>query len=393
LKRWGTKLRRKLRGVFGLGFKDSQIVMKTAAEGLEEERNRLRLTTGSGDLDGLLGGIEEGSFYLFYGEQEILDAIIHRLIVNSVLPREKGGFESKCIYFNNTNYHTGKTILDPSELGELAKRVGIEPEIVFTNVYAVAAYNGQRQLIVARQVVEQMEKDPDVRLLAIHNITRFLSDLKRRDEAGQILKQVVGCVGKAASKRRIATVVTGSAAPAGRSFIPRPAGGSFFRHTANVIVHVKTFEDGPVPSVKATLIKHPYKRTPDSIVLLVPKGGPDLMGRITPSFRQLYEKTISELKTHYQSSLIDLEHKKDFDLLLKEVWNTEQSAMGNSNMPTVLDRLNLSANLHNRKLIELMNQRLKEKDREIEELKERLAELEAQIMSKAGETKDLKIGK
>jgi len=367
--------------------------MKTAAEALEEEREKLRLTTGSGDLDSLIGGIEEGLFYLFYGEQEILDALIHRLIVNCVLPKDRGGFEAKGIYFNNTDYYTGKTTLNPSELGELAKHVGIEPRIVFANIYAVAAYNEQRQLIVAKQVAELMEKDPNIRLLAIHSITRFFADSKKPEETRQILKQTINHVWRVASKKRIAIVVTADAMPTGRGFIPRPIGGSFFRHVASVIIHVKTFQDGPVTSVKATLIKHPYKKTPDSIVLLVSKGGMDIMGRITPSFRQLYEETIGELKTHYQSSLIDLDHKQAFDLLLKEAWNSEQAAMGNSNMPTVLDKLNLTASIHNRKLIESLKRKLEEKDRVIEELREELADLKARIESKVGETKDLGIEK
>ena len=57
------------------------------------------------------------------------------------------------------------------------------------------------------------------------------------------------------------------------------------------------------------------------------------MGRITPSFRQLYEETISELKTELQSVLVDLGHKNAFELLLKEAWNPEQAAMGNSTLP------------------------------------------------------------
>lgn len=373
-------------------FKNSFIVMKTAAEALEEEREKLRLTTGSSDLDSLIGGIEEGSFYLFYGEQEILDALIHRLIVNCVLPKDKGGFEAKGIYFNNTDYYTGKTILNPSELGEIAKHVGIEPRIVFANVYAVAAYNEKRQLMVAKQVAELMEKDHSIRLLTIHNITKFFYNSKKPEETRQILKQTINYVWRIASKKQIAIVVTADAMPTGRGFIPKPIGGSFFRHIANVIVHLKKFHDGPVSSVKATLIKHPYKRTPDSIVLLVSKGGMSLMGRITPSFRQLYEETIRELKTHYQSSLLDLEHKNAFELLLKEAWNAEQAAMGNSNMPTVLDKLNLTANIHNRKLIEIFKRKLEEKEKVIEELKRDLAELKAQIMSKAGE-KGLKIEK
>jgi hypothetical protein len=75
------------------------------------------------------------------------------------------------------------------------------------------------------------------------------------------------------------------------------------------------------------------------------------MGRITPSFRQLYEETISELKTELQSVLVDLGHKNAFELLLKEAWNPEQAAMGNSTLPTVCDKLNIMASIHNRKLI------------------------------------------
>jgi hypothetical protein len=41
------------------------------------------------------------------------------------------------------------------------------------------------------------------------------------------------------------------------------------------------------------------------------------MGR-TPSVRQLYEETISELKMEVQAAWVDLGHKGAFDLLLKE---------------------------------------------------------------------------
>ena len=41
------------------------------------------------------------------------------------------------------------------------------------------------------------------------------------------------------------------------------------------------------------------------------------MGRITPSFRQLYEEVMSDLRTELQGAFVDLGHKKAFDLLLK----------------------------------------------------------------------------
>jgi hypothetical protein len=56
------------------------------------------------------------------------------------------------------------------------------------------------------------------------------------------------------------------------------------------------------------------------------------MGRITPSFRQLYEEVMSDLRTELQGAFVDLGHKKAFDLLLK-AWSSEQAAMGNSTLP------------------------------------------------------------
>jgi hypothetical protein len=103
------------------------------------------------------------------------------------------------------------------------------------------------------------------------------------------------------------------------------------------------------------------------------------MGRITPSFRQLYEETISELRTELQAALVDLSHKSAFDLLLKEAWNPEQAAMGNSTLPTVSDKLNVMASIHNRKLIAVLTKGLKENDREVEELKQRVSSLEDKL--------------
>lgn len=100
------------------------------------------------------------------------------------------------------------------------------------------------------------------------------------------------------------------------------------------------------------------------------------MGRITPSFRQLYEEVISELRTELQAALVDLGHKNAFDLLLKEAWNPEQAAMGNSTLPTVSDKLNIMASIHNRKLIAVLSRELKEKDAKIEELRLTVTSLE-----------------
>lgn len=100
------------------------------------------------------------------------------------------------------------------------------------------------------------------------------------------------------------------------------------------------------------------------------------MGRITPSFRQLYEETVAELKSELQSAMVDLGHKSAFDALLRDAWSREQAAMGNSTLPTVCDKLNLMASIHNRKLTATIARELKEKDIKINQLTNKVTELE-----------------
>jgi hypothetical protein len=72
---------------------------------------------------------------------------------------------------------------------------------------------------------------------------------------------------------------------------------------------------------------------------------------------------------------------------LKEAWNPEQAAMGNSTLPTVSDKLNVMASIHNRKLIAVLSRELKEKNTQIQELKQTVISLENKLNDLAIKTK------
>ncbi|MEE8571177.1 MAG: hypothetical protein V3S97_09335 [Candidatus Bathyarchaeia archaeon] len=340
-----------------------EITMQTATEALKENRGKLKLTTGQGDLDSLIGGIKQGDFYLFYSsDQKILDHLLHRILVNCILPIEQGGFDSKALYFNTCNYHQGKTLLNPSNLATIAKSARIDPKIVFQNIYAISAFNERQQITTTKKAAELVKKDEDVKLVAIHNLTRFIKTSRTPSKARQIVKQIIGIWKRVTSKRGAALVATCSASRAGRGRMPKPVGGTYLRHEANVVVLLMGATKGESSSVKATLVKHPYKKTPQSIVLYVPKESVTLTGHMTPSFRQQFQKLIEELKesSAFQNTLISREHKKAFNLLLKDAWSAEDVAMANSGIPCVMDALNLMANVHNKKCVEELRQKLQE---------------------------------
>jgi flagellar biosynthesis regulator FlaF len=61
--------------------------------------------------------------------------------------------------------------------------------------------------------------------------------------------------------------------------------------------------------------------------------------------------------------------------------------MGNSTLPTVSDKLNIMASIHNRKLIAALFRELKEKDSQIQELRQNIVSLEDKLEELAVKTK------
>jgi hypothetical protein len=256
--------------------------MQSALEHYNEHRTTLKMTTGSADLDSLIDGIQEGLFYLFYGNNSVvLDAMVHRFLVNCVLPaKQKHGFESMGVFFNNVNYYdySRKTSasVNPEKIGIAAKCSGIEPKIVFKNLYIHTAYNENHQMSVSEQVTRLIESNKDIKLLVIHNLTKFFKDStgRKKVEAAILLKQTIGIICKACGKNKVALVCTSDSNTTSKGLIPRPLGGLYLKHAANVIVHIKEQSGtSTIPTFKATLLKHQYVKTPKSAVLYVKKTG------------------------------------------------------------------------------------------------------------------------
>ena len=103
------------------------------------------------------------------------------------------------------------------------------------------------------------------------------------------------------------------------------------------------------------------------------------MGRLTPSFRNVYSEVLDDLRKEIRNCFVDLNHKEAFDLLYKEAWRPEEAAMGNSTLPTVLDKLCMVANINTRKLIEIIKEEIKLKDTKIQALSETIDSLEKKI--------------
>jgi hypothetical protein len=166
--------------------------------------------------------------------------------------------------------------VNPERIAVTAKCSGIDPKIVFKNLYILTAYSENHQLSVAEQVTKLIESNKDIKLLVIHNLTRFFKDsnCRKKVETANLLKHTIGIICKACGKNKVALVCTADSNLTSKGLIPRPAGGLYLKHAANAIVHIKEQSGtSTIPSFKTTLLKHQYIKTPKSAILYTKKTG------------------------------------------------------------------------------------------------------------------------
>jgi RecA/RadA recombinase len=257
--------------------------MKCALDLLDQFCDLQKMSTGSAEIDSLIDSVQEGSFYLFYGNQEnqlILDSFLYRQLIGCILPKtKKNGLESAAIFLNNIDFSKDRNkhqLLNPEKIAIVSKYAGIEPKIVFKNVLVQTAYNQEHQSQIADKIAEKIESNPDIKLLAVRDLTKFIvkdTNSNVGDDANT-LKKTLGVLSRVCTKNRVAIVATGNCNTANSGIIPKPVGGTYLKHLSNVIVHIKpnfwsttgnNNAASPYVLFKSTMIKHPYQQTPKSV--------------------------------------------------------------------------------------------------------------------------------
>jgi len=104
-----------------------------------------------------------------------------------------------------------------------------------------------------------------------------------------------------------------------------------------------------------------------------------MRARLTP--RELFQEYLQLLQrsTGFRDTLLKLEHKEAFDLLLEETWNWDEDAIVNSGVPCIMDTLNLVANIHLKRRNEKQREILEQLEREIKKLESRVSRLKIDI--------------
>ena len=138
----------------------------TALDFMKIRKDVKHITTGSRQLDELLGGgIETQGITEFYGEYRTgKTQICHTLSVTVQLPEEQGGLSGKALYVDTEG------TFRPERIVPIARRFGIDPDEALKNIIVSRVFSTDHQIEIVRKA-KKIITTQNVKLLVVDSLT------------------------------------------------------------------------------------------------------------------------------------------------------------------------------------------------------------------------------
>jgi DNA repair protein RadA len=166
-----TKIINSVREMLEIGY-------ETADKILQRRANVVKITTGSKNLDNLLGGgVETQAITEAYGPYGSGKTQLgFQLAVNTQLPKERGGLGGNVIWIDTEN------TFRPERIVQIAKGLKLDAEKTLKNIFVSRAFNSEHQILLIEKAPEMIEQN-NVRLIVIDSLTsHFRADFVGRGE-------------------------------------------------------------------------------------------------------------------------------------------------------------------------------------------------------------------
>ena len=190
------------RTILDLGF-------QTGEEYAKKRENVVYITTGSKNLDVLLGGkgiqgraITEAFGAYGSGKTQLGST----LAVNVQLPLEKGGVNGKCVFIDTEG------TFRPARIKQIAEAMGANPEKVLKNIFVARAFNSDHQILLLERVTEMIKEGEPIKLLIVDSLTaHFRAEFAGRGQLAdrqQKLNRYIHNLMRLAEQHNLAIYVT-----------------------------------------------------------------------------------------------------------------------------------------------------------------------------------------
>ena len=247
-----------------------------ADELIKMRQNVRRLSTGSKQIDELLGGgLETQTITEFYGEYGVGKSILcHQLAVNVQLPEDKGGLNGAALYIDTEN------TFRPEWIVKMATALGLDPSLTARNIIYSEAFNSDHQILLLERA-DKIIQENVVKLIILDSLTsHFRSEYLGREmlaERQQKLNSHLHRLVRLARAFNACAVVTNQVMAKPDQFFAmavEAVGGHIVSHTSHTRAFLRRTTGGPVRICR--LVSSPYLPEGERIFKITEEGIRDI---------------------------------------------------------------------------------------------------------------------
>jgi DNA repair protein RadA len=207
----------------------------------ERRGNLKKLTSGSKQLDELLGGgFETQAITEVFGAfGSGKTQIAHQLAVNIGLSTDDGGLQGQSVIIDTEN------TFRPERIAQLARGLDLDPQEVLKTIHVARAYNSSHQILLAEKAAEMAQENP-IKLIVVDSLTsHFRSEYLGRGalaERQQMLNKHMRTLLKSAEMYNLVVLVTNQVMSKPDTFFgdpTKPIGGHIVGHNATFRLYLR----------------------------------------------------------------------------------------------------------------------------------------------------------
>lgn len=189
------------------GARDAlEMGFETADKIMERRKEIRRITTGSSELDALLGGgIETMAITEIYGKYGSGKTQIgFQACVNVQKSKDEGGLEGNVLFID------AEGTFRPERIAQMAEAQKMNPDKVLKNIHVARAINSDHQMILAEKA-DELINEKNIKLVVVDSLTsHFRADFAGRgalSERQQKLNKHIHVLQKLADAHNLAVIV------------------------------------------------------------------------------------------------------------------------------------------------------------------------------------------
>jgi len=251
-----------------------QLDFINAKELWEKRQGLLKLTTGTKNIDKLLGGgVETQAITEFVGEFGTgKSQLCMKLSITTQLPQKDGGLEGKVLFIDTEGTFA------PQRIHQIAQAMQLEPEKLLEGIFYSRVYNSDHQILAVDRSFKLCQEE-NIKLLIVDSVlSHFRSEYIGREslsERQQKLNAHLHKLTRIAQALNLAVVVTNQVQANPQAFFgdpTRPAGGHILAHASTHRIMLRKASGG---LRAAKVIDSPFLPESETFFQITEKGVED----------------------------------------------------------------------------------------------------------------------